>query len=266
MPFNKSFGTEEINKYVATHLAVTLNAEVWEIFTGITKKYLRIGERVLYNKSEAIVTEIKPNPSYYGKKPRPPSATMNYSGVETNPSKIEEYLTSLGSEANGDVDFIDRMFEAMANHTDDEESTSRQSSHIVVVQPSGTEDKIQLRAVGDIAALSLAYAISIHKSQGSEYDRVFFISHKSNAPMYHRELLYTAVTRAKKELVIICEPDLFVKGITTQKLPGTTAKDKVDNFDRYIMQQARLGEGNIDQVPIGLEALIAKNVSLSPDI
>jgi exodeoxyribonuclease V alpha subunit len=51
--------------------------------------------------------------------------------------------------------------------------------------------------------IQLAYATSIHKMQGSEFPCSIVITHKSHAFMHHRNLLYTAVTRAQKSVVII---------------------------------------------------------------
>ena len=46
--------------------------------------------------------------------------------------------------------------------------------------------------------LELAYAITVHKSQGSEYPAVVIPLLQGPRQLYHRNLLYTAVTRAKK--------------------------------------------------------------------
>ena len=54
----------------------------------------------------------------------------------------------------------------------------------------------------ELDELSLAYATSIHKSQGSEYPAVIIPLHTSHYLMLHRSILYTAVTRGK-ELVIL---------------------------------------------------------------
>lgn len=51
--------------------------------------------------------------------------------------------------------------------------------------------------------IQLAYATSIHKMQGSEFPCSIVITHKSHAFMHHRNLLYTAVTRAQKSVIII---------------------------------------------------------------
>lgn len=51
--------------------------------------------------------------------------------------------------------------------------------------------------------LELAYAITVHKSQGSEFDAVIMPLLDGFKALYYRNLLYTAVTRAKKLLILI---------------------------------------------------------------
>ncbi len=56
---------------------------------------------------------------------------------------------------------------------------------------------------GEFDRFNLAYAISIHKSQGSEYDNVVVVLAKSFKRMFYNKLIYTAITRAKSSLIII---------------------------------------------------------------
>ena len=51
--------------------------------------------------------------------------------------------------------------------------------------------------------LSLAYALTIHKSQGSEFSCAVVIVHKAHTFMHHRNLLYTGVTRAKSVAILV---------------------------------------------------------------
>jgi exodeoxyribonuclease V alpha subunit len=51
--------------------------------------------------------------------------------------------------------------------------------------------------------ISLAYAISVHKSQGSEYPVVIIPLHTSHYLMLHRSILYTAITRGKKRVILV---------------------------------------------------------------
>lgn len=63
------------------------------------------------------------------------------------------------------------------------------------------DDKVAVYALGDLDQLVLAYAVTIHKAQGSEFDAVV-IALDANYMLLTRNLLYTAVTRAKKLVVI----------------------------------------------------------------
>jgi ATP-dependent exoDNAse (exonuclease V) alpha subunit len=58
----------------------------------------------------------------------------------------------------------------------------------------------------DGANLELAYAITVHKSQGSDFDFVFLVVPKTGR-INSRELIYTALTRAKKKLILLVEGD-----------------------------------------------------------
>ena len=66
--------------------------------------------------------------------------------------------------------------------------------------------------------LRLGYAISIHKSQGSEFDIVIMPMDLSFKRMLYRKLLYTGVTRAKKSLTLVGEKSAFI--YATSRLEG----------------------------------------------
>ena len=64
-------------------------------------------------------------------------------------------------------------------------------------------DRAVSYAFDDLDEIALAYAISIHKSQGSEYPAVIIPLHTSHYPMLHRSVLYTAVTRARELVALV---------------------------------------------------------------
>lgn len=74
-------------------------------------------------------------------------------------------------------------------------------------------DKIQVRFTGGdkdlpygddkLNLLDLAYALTVHKSQGSEYSVVIFPVLKEHKFMLNRNLLYTAVTRGKTRVFLV---------------------------------------------------------------
>ena len=64
------------------------------------------------------------------------------------------------------------------------------------------DDKVAVYQYSDIEQLALAYAVTIHKSQGCEFDAVV-VALDANYMLQTRNLLYTAVTRAKKLLILV---------------------------------------------------------------
>lgn len=81
------------------------------------------------------------------------------------------------------LDGVDRERETVTLLTDDDRTLT------VSFQETGT--------------LRLAYAISVHKSQGCEVPVVVAVCHSSNAGMLTRPLLYTAITRARRACVVV---------------------------------------------------------------
>jgi exodeoxyribonuclease V alpha subunit len=70
----------------------------------------------------------------------------------------------------------------------------------------------------DFNNINLAYAMTIHKSQGKEYDTVIIIMTSSMHKMLSINLLYTAVTRAKKKCIIICDKNALTECKKTMNL------------------------------------------------
>ena len=68
---------------------------------------------------------------------------------------------------------------------------------------------------GDLDELVLAYATTIHKSQGSEYPAVIVIVHTQHYVMLQRNLLYTAITRGKKLVLLMGVPYAIDQAIKT---------------------------------------------------
>jgi exodeoxyribonuclease V alpha subunit len=64
---------------------------------------------------------------------------------------------------------------------------------------------------GDVEEnLELAYAVSVHKAQGSEFERTYVIVPKSKTALLSPELFYTAITRAKRHCTLLVEQDITV--------------------------------------------------------
>ncbi len=69
----------------------------------------------------------------------------------------------------------------------------------------------------EVDELSLAYASTIHKSQGSEYPAVIVILDTSHYVMLQRNLIYTAITRAKGHVWVLSAPGAFYQAIRNSR-------------------------------------------------
>lgn len=81
----------------------------------------------------------------------------------------------------------------------------------------------------DMFQIKHAYAITIHKSQGSEFPHVILPISRSYYKMLYNKLIYTGVSRAKKSLIIIGEPAAFMMAVNNDysSRRKTTLKDKL---------------------------------------
>ena len=80
--------------------------------------------------------------------------------------------------------------------------------------------------------LTLAYAISIHKSQGSEFDFVIMTVFDDYNFMLNKQLIYTGITRAKKFLTIIGNYQTFLKKsrIENKEKRKTSLAERIDKL------------------------------------
>jgi len=79
------------------------------------------------------------------------------------------------------------------------------------------DDRLVQYRFGELDEVNLAYATSIHKSQGSEYTAVVIPLAMQHYTMLERNLIYTAVTRGKKLVVVIGEPKALAMAVKNHK-------------------------------------------------
>lgn len=87
----------------------------------------------------------------------------------------------------------------------------------------------------DLSELESAYAVTVHKSQGSEYDCVVLPLYDVPTKLRYRNLLYTAVTRAKKLLVVVGDESVWLEMAANDKktLRYTFLKQFLKEADIY---------------------------------
>jgi ATP-dependent exoDNAse (exonuclease V) alpha subunit len=227
-PFNKAFGTIELNKIIGQHLAEKEQKETFEVIARYQKSYWCVGDRVLVDRQEAIIEKIVPTVGYFGKMPRNPSRSMDRWGHDPEQPNEDNKMTAADI-----MNALDRL-----ETSDGEDDAKNLASHSITVYFPDLDTRETLDSAGQINSMLLAWALTVHKSQGSEWEKVFLFLHNTHAKgtLLSRELLYTAITRAKKELYIICEGDIggypnsIARAAEKPVIPGTTLKEKIAYF------------------------------------
>lgn len=120
---------------------------------------------------------------------------------------------------NGDIGYISAIINAKKSASKRNEIWVDFDGNVVTYTP---DKYINIRH---------GYAISVHKSQGSEFPMVIMPIVNSFNRMLYNKLIYTAVTRAKKVLMLVGDPKAFLNGINNERVEirKTTLKDKIIN-------------------------------------
>jgi exodeoxyribonuclease V alpha subunit len=87
----------------------------------------------------------------------------------------------------------------------------------------------------EVTDLQPAYAISVHKSQGSEYPVVVFPLLKQHFMMLQRNLVYTGLTRAKKKVIFVGDPAAYAMAIRNNKTVARKT-DLIRKFKELLLQ------------------------------
>lgn len=231
VPFNKALGTIELNKEIAQFLTERRGTPTYEIIAGFHKLYFSVGDKVLHEKEDAEIISIHSNAMYMGTKfPKKESIYIDRWGFDKQKQGEISELEDDDFASGISMDQIDAMLDAHSSSEQEQKERKNEASHVITIRMCADGEEIALSKGSEIHSLLLGYALTVHKAQGSEFNKVYCLFHQSHNAMISRELLYTAVTRAKKELYIICEPDTFTKGITRQKVPGNTIAEKAEHF------------------------------------
>lgn len=240
IPYNKAVGSIELNKFIAHYLQrrriiewqgknpgkeVPADMSVYEVIAGRVKHYLAVGDKVFFEREEAIITKININASYAGRPPKAHSPTLDRWGHDSAGGTMTE---------EGYGDDIEMLLNIDVGSNDDEERKN-QASHVVYIKKIADLDDFgiepdSINTAAEINGLIGGYALTIHKSQGSQWEKVYVVLHNSHNRNLQRELLYTAITRAQHELYVICEPESFIQGVLSQHIVGNTLEEKAKFF------------------------------------
>ena len=94
------------------------------------------------------------------------------------------------------------------------------------------DDRLAKYSYENLEELDLAYAITVHKSQGSEYGTVIIPMYYCAPMLMTRNLLYTAVTRAKNMLILVGRADIANKMVENNRhqMRYTTLKERICDY------------------------------------
>jgi len=212
----------ELNRHIGTMRARAAGAEVHQVVAGFETKHFAVGDACIYDKADCTILSIKRNRVYLGKAAAQSSTTLDYWGYD--PKARARYEAELASD---DADHL--LFMTSGASLKDEEGKEvrvTQASHMITLLLADTGQEVTLSSASQINNLDLAYAMTVHKAQGSEWEKVYLVVHDTHDISINRELLYTAITRAKKDLHVICNRDTFVTGVLKQAIKGDTLEAK----------------------------------------
>jgi len=203
--------TMNINRLIADALGKKRNALVYEVIAREKRHYFAVGDKVLVDKEDGIITDIKPNKLYIGEPAQSPSTELSRHGINSGDISYNE---------QDELD-VDALLDAMASGDED---VTNAASHEITIQ-IGDQVKT-VTAAGEVNAMLFAYALTVYKAQGSEWRNVYGIIHRSHAVAVNNEMLYTLTTRARSKLTMLCESDTFYKGVLARKIKGRTLEEK----------------------------------------
>lgn len=242
MPNYKNFGTHLVNQWIAQELGRRRNALVYEVMTtvhplsGSSKRYFAIGDYVVHNKEEYFIAAIDRNAQYSGRTLQDPSVLLNRTG-SLNCAESQDKGAAL-------MDFDDVLLDVTQEK--DQKEVCSHSLTLIPAMGCATLEEAQERATeavmvsirSEVGEIEFAYATTVHKSQGSEWRKVFLALAIHARNMLTRELLYVGMTRAREELFIYYSPDstagkgdnTIARCIRNQEIKGRTWREKVQNF------------------------------------
>lgn len=127
------------------------------------------------------------------------------------------HTKNTGEITNGDVGFIEEIT-----------SNSNREKSLRVAYSS---DRYAHYEPEDMDMLELAYAVTIHKSQGSEYPTVIIPVLYSFYVMLSREIYYTAITRGMRKVILVGQKEAFIQAIRTPpKVRNTRLAQRIINY------------------------------------
>ncbi len=101
------------------------------------------------------------------------------------------------------------------------EGMTHKGGVVILLDRGGETREVERKNLNEI---KLAYALSVHKSQGSQFRRVFFLTLHRHRMMLSRSLIYTAITRAREGVCVFGELRSFENGVGVVAVKSTVLR------------------------------------------
>lgn len=240
VPQNKGMvGTDELN----SHLVTMFNPEIHEngviinkrinIHSGTNHVYFAIRDKVMItsnintvdppitNGMIGIVESININGRYDMKR-----SQVDFSSADDmDEDEIDLDIDNMDFALNSAFGADDEKSKKQDDETDDQ----RQSSHVLTIKFENGQT-YSCSTAGDYRRVVHGYAATCHKSQGGEYPNIIILCHSVNAVMLTQEWLYTAITRARNNVYLVCNDRGLSKALQRQVIKGYTLKEKIHSY------------------------------------
>lgn len=215
------------------------------IDAGRSKKEFAVGDKVMVTKNDhekqitngmtGFIISINRNGHYQG--------DISVTGPV---DEVNAYISNNKEDHKEMVANIESLLE-MDELPSPQEFYRGKSSHVVTVSftPLGMNEGIivSFDSYSEVDSLQHAYVVTCHKSQGGEYPLVIIAVHDCYSGMMTREWLYTAVTRASKQVLLLFTERALSKALRTQSITGSSLKEKVQRF-------ISLGKSKYSKAPV----------------
>lgn len=110
------------------------------------------------------------------------------------------------------------------------------ASHRVVIDFENGVRR-EFRTQGQVDSLALAYVTTVAKAQGAQHPTAIVILHHAVRFQLCRELLYTAVTRAMRRVILLYTPFALNIALSKQRIRGATLAEKIERYRQFMLNQ-----------------------------
>jgi len=220
-----TFGAYQLNRFIAQAISEKTGNAIQEVIAGFQKYYYSIGDRVTDGKIEGNITRIVPNIKYQGRTPKPSNSTDRWGRpLPGHEEDLPEFDLSAPTITNDEIDAF------LTQDLGEDAQRKQAASHVIYIQPNDGNPEFALESASDLNNINFSYVLTVHQSQGSEWRKVFLILHPLHSTMYKRELLYTAMTRAREYCEIIARPAALEICCKSAIIKGVTLAEKAEYF------------------------------------